>query len=302
MQALQGYQHLPKFLQALGNVQAPAISAYDLGAMTFKLGTYTDIKHSNSTYTSLLASLLQLHLLTPLTDTTNAFLIFRHASSDPAEILCAIDPFTYISHLSAMEYHGLTDRFSKTLYATRPSATAWRAQAQAKMQKELATQFEAYCQSKLPIMSPLKIDRILKTSVHFQERTQLGAFKHIAGRSLRVATIGRVFLDMIREPKLCGGIQHVVDVYKKEAHRYLDFIVSEINTHGTPIDKVRAGYLLTEVCKLKHATISAWLSFAQRGGSRKLDPHSEYALQYSEIWQLSINVPSISKAANIDDS
>jgi hypothetical protein len=42
-----------------------------------------------------------------------------------------------------------------------------------------------------------------------------------------------------------------------------------------------------------HPTLAKWETFAQRGGSRKLDSAEEYVPQYSERWKLSINVPSL---------
>jgi len=106
---------------------------------------------------------------------------------------------------------------------------------------------------------------------------------------------------MLREPKLCGDIQHVLDIYQKDARRYLKLIVGEIDRHGQPIDKVRAGFVITEVCRLTSPAVDGWEKFAQRGGSRKLDAENEYAPIYSERWQLSINVPSLALAASSQD-
>jgi hypothetical protein len=98
---------------------------------------------------------------------------------------------------------------------------------------------------------------------------------------------------MLREPALCGGMQHVVDVFRSHAGLYLDLIVAEIESHGTAIDKVRGGYLLTEVCGLNSPVIEHWSVHAQRGGSRRLDPGADYEPVYSARWQLSVNVPSL---------
>ena len=107
---------------------------------------------------------------------------------------------------------------------------------------------------------------------------------------MRVATIGRTFLDMLREPELCGGIYHVLEIYAAHAQRYLRLIIDVINRHGTKIDKVRAGYILDERLGLLHPIIDSWLEFAQRGGSRKLLANAPYRSRFSEKWCLSINI------------
>ena len=106
-------------------------------------------------------------------------------------------------------------------------------------------------------------------------------------KSLRVAMVGRTFLDMLREPTLCGGINHVIEVYKEFASRYEPVILETLERNGTLIEKTRAGYLLAEVCGLKNHVFDNWAKKVQRGGSRKLDPHGEYSPKYSEKWCLS---------------
>jgi len=277
---------------ALSSLHVPAISAYDLSKLAYIKAHLQESIAPKKEFERLINALVAVKLLEPL-DTFNAFLVFGHRTAPPSEIACCIDPFAYVSHLSAMEHHGLTDRFAKTLYLTRPSPMEWRKQAASRMEKDLGEGFKIYQTFGLPLLKRLTFTAIRDTTVHFQERSQLGAFRNVSNSCLRVATIGRVFLDMLREPKLCGGIQHILDIYKRDAKRYLRLIVEEIDRHGQPIDKVRAGYVLTEVCRLSHPTISNWRIHAQRGGSRKLDPDSEFSSVYSEDWMLSINVPAL---------
>jgi len=108
-----------------------------------------------------------------------------------------------------------------------------------------------------------------------------------------VATRGRTFLDMLRDPQLCGGLSHVLQVYKEHAPQSLRLILDEVDQHGKPIDKVRAGWILESVCHIHDPRIDAWTVFAQRGGSRKLDASAEYSPEFSERWALSINVPVV---------
>lgn len=281
-------------IEALAATGLPAISEYELGKAVFRKLSAPAEKH-NHLFRPVIEHLKALRILVPfsLGGATNAYLLFGHSAASAQQIACALDPFAYVSHLSAMEYHGLTDRFPKILYLTRPPAREWRQQAEQKMRRDLGERYEQYLASHLPRLVRPKLSKIAQVNLHLQERSQMGAFKHVSGSNLRVATIGRVFLEMTREPHLCGGIQHVIDIYSGNAKQYLRFIVDEYEQHGRAIDKVRAGYLLTEVCGLTNSVVESWAQYAQRGGSRKLDPEAEYATEFSERWKLSINVPSL---------
>ena len=280
---------------ALSAATGPAATAYELGKLVYLKGKLLGLQAPSKEYERLVETLVSVRLLVPIS-ATNAFLLFGHTAASPAGIACCLDPFAYVSHLSAMEHHGLTDRFPKILYLTRPPAAEWRKQAEARMQKDLGEHLEDYKRSGLPRLTLPALSKLGGSTIHLQERSQLGAFRHVATSPLRVATIGRVFLDMLREPKSCGGIQHVLDIYRREAKRNLKLIVDEVERHGQAIDKVRAGYVLTEVCHLAFDAATQWQTHAQRGGSRKLDPDAEFASTYSERWKLSINVPSLTGA------
>jgi predicted transcriptional regulator of viral defense system len=285
-----------RIADVLASTSAPAFTAYELSRQVFVCLDSAQDLAPKEVYQIVVQSLLKTHLLTLMEQVSpKAYLLFGRSNASPAEVVCSLDPFAYVSHLSAMEHHGLTDRFPKILYITRPPATEWRKQAAVRTAKDLGERLSAYEETGLPRLVPPKIASVGHTVIQFYERSQLGAFRLVAGSSLRVATIGRVFLDMWREPSLCGGIQHVIDIYRREAKRYLQFIVDEVDRHGQPIDKVRVGYMLTEVCQLEHPVVSDWEQFAQRGGSRKLDPDEEYVPDFSARWQLSINVPALTR-------
>jgi predicted transcriptional regulator of viral defense system len=298
-------QLLSPLTHVLASHNAPAISTYGLASHAYLHAKKLGIEFTNfkSVFKELCAQLIDISLLSeiqPMTE-SKGYLLFGHHKASAAEIICSLDPFAYISHLSAMEYHGLTDRFPVVLYVTRPSLPEWKKQAQIRMARDLHDDQTSYLNAGLPKLTPIKIMRLNQTPIHFCERSQLGAFRAVSNSNLRISTIGRVFLEMIREPALCGGIGHVIDVYSEEAKRYLKLIIDEIDRHGSPIDKVRAGYLLTEVCQLNAPEFLEWQKLAQRGGSRKLDPDGEYATAFSERWKLSINVPSLTAPETEDE-
>ena len=281
----------------LAKQTGPAVTQYELACLVYQ--SLPDKKLATSfakkQFEEVLGLLQQFHLIRPIEpfSETHGYQLFGHERRTVIELACSLDPFAYVSHLSSMEHYGLTDRFSQLVYLTRPKSSEWAALAKAKMNRDLGQQAENFLKLGYPKLIRPTFKKLSGITVHLLERSNQGAFRTTAHSSLRVATMGRVFLDMLREPSLCGGIQHVVDIYTHHAKKYLSLIADELNTHGAPIDKVRAGYLLSEVCKLDHPAFADWEKFAQRGGSRKLDPEGEFEPHYSKRWQLSINLPSL---------
>jgi predicted transcriptional regulator of viral defense system len=189
-----------------------------------------------------------------------------------------------------MAYHGLTDRIPVKLFISSPSKDEWHFFAKEQMRKDLGDDYENYKNAKLPMLVRTKMQKINKMEVHRTSSKHLGAYKSVRGRYLRVSTIGRTFLEMLRNPELCGGINHVLDVFEEYGKNYLRLIVDDIDRNGAPIDKVRAGYIFDELLEVNNEVIESWSSLAQRGGSRKLDSSAEYIPDWSDKWKISLNV------------
>lgn len=206
------------------------------------------------------------------------------------EIICSADPFAFISHLSAMAYHGLTYRMPTTMFISSPPQKKWKEFAVKRMKKNLGENFEIYIKNNLPPLQKIPFNKIGKQKINCYSSIHSGAFKIIKDENIRVSTIGRTFLEMLQRPDLCGGIYHVIETFEEQAEQYLNLIINEIQVHGKPIDKIRAGYILEDRCRLKHENINEWLKFVSRGGSRKLDPAQDYSSEYSERWCLSLNI------------
>ena len=287
----------------IGQSKNPIITTYEVGLHLFQL--YQDKKYNGQEITSVRKALperrdYQRHLNKLLergilqesksVSNHNVFAIFGKDQSSSEDIACSIDPFAYLSHLSAMEWHGLTDRLPKLMFLSTPPTKEWKEFAYKRMQRDLGAALPDYLERGLPPLLRYNFDRVNRNVVKRRSSIHLGAFINIRDRALRVSTIGRTFLDMIDSPDLCGGIYHVLDVYERHAEEYLDLIVSEIDRHGRKIDKVRAGYILDERLGLSHPVLESWSQAVQRGGSQKLDASRDYSPRYSEKWCLSLNV------------
>lgn len=236
-----------------------------------------------------LAELLNTGILTQIQD----LLIYKlvgHPAPSAQQVVCKLNPFCYLSHLSAMEWHHLTDRIPHTLHYITCSPTVFRQLALTQAESDFPDP------SKIPFV-PNKLyrptpDVILDKRIDEHQRKQ---FKNPSSLEdsggIRVASIGQTFLDMLKEPEHCGGITHVLEVFANSAEQYQAVIVKTVEREGNSIDKVRMGYVLNERLGISHPTIESWKAFAQRGSSRVLVAGQPYNKNYSEAWSLSLNLP-----------
>jgi len=111
---------------SLGNLEQPVISKYQFGLTVNKIyrskfysGEPVDL-HKDFAEKADIAKHLKLLLyegvLFPHKNLSNIFTLLGRSNGDPEDIACTVDPFCYMSHLSAMSYHGLTDRIPKKLF------------------------------------------------------------------------------------------------------------------------------------------------------------------------------------------
>ena len=197
------------------------------------------------------------------------------------------DPFAYVSHLSAMQRYGLSDRSPQALHLTTPKRDRWNALRSERALRDLpeVQRLES------PILNrPGFRDTIRRRPVVVHVSSHPWTPSRVSGEETRITSIGQTFADMLTEPSLCGGMHHVLDVWENEASQWVQEITAAIDQLDVKIVKVRAGYILSEVMDIDHPALHNWEKFAQRGGSRKLDPDAEYAPEFSERWMISINV------------
>ncbi len=226
------------------------------------------------------------NILSRFKNIASVYKIFGKKINTEEEIVCSLDPFAYISHFSAMEYHGLTDQIPRVLIYSAPDTKSWRKFAYEKMKKD----FNGHINEALPKLSLINIKKFGKKELIRYNSAHPGSYINIKNSALKISRIGRTFLDMIRKPDLCGGIYNVLAAYEDYAEQYLDLIIDEVDRNGKKIEKVRAGYILEERLSISNEKIKNWKAFAQRGGSRKLDPNNDYYPNYSAEWCLSVNI------------
>lgn len=210
----------------------------------------------------------------------------------PNELVCAAYPYGYISYLSAMHWYGITDRLPKVISFTTCKRNEWSSTAYAQIIDR--TDLPSYARHFLPIFpksgSFAGRKLIIFSVTNFIQPKE-------AENGIRIQDIGNLFLDMLREPNRCGGIDHVIDVFMEYAASFKKKIIDRTNTLGSDIDKARIGFLLNTVLGVDSPIIEKWKEEAtnKRGGSRKLFSNNEFHSIFSEDWNLSINYERLYK-------
>lgn len=202
------------------------------------------------------------------------------------DISALLDPFCYISHISAMQRYSLTNRIPEALSISTPKK--WNIHRDQKVSADYGEVKEG------DYVAPLKQltwpTTLRKRPVILHKTVRSPVVKQIRGGFARITAVGEVFVQMLDRPELCGGMRHVIEVWEQTAETYLDDIIQAVDSAEESIIKVRAGYLLEERLGLSDIRVSKWADFAQRGGSRKLDPSADYVSYFSQKWMLSLNV------------
>ena len=212
--------------------------------------------------------------------------VLRVADLAAEDIVCLVDPTCHVSHLSAMQRWGLTDRSSRALMLARPDRNTARKVLETHRERALGdSEFNPF-----PIRLVQHPAHVRRRPVSVHTSNTARSFVGIPDTGIRLSTVGQTFLDMVRDPQLCGGMSHVLDVWEEHVKTYLPEVVDAVGGAPGQIVKIRAGYIIEEYLKLHHPGVEAWKALAQQGGSRKLDPAREFAPTFSETWMLSINV------------
>lgn len=207
---------------------------------------------------------------------------------DDLDVICSLYNVGYISYLSAMRHYNFTTKVPKKIDYVVPTRAEWK-----KLQSELLLQDDS-SDEELDyevFIPPYPSDRLKVKSKFLNVHSRSYAYQHTDNRRIaRVISEGELFLEMTRYPDLCGGFDHVVEVYREKSALFLNEIIESTENFGSAIDKSRIGFLIDSYLGIKDSRIINWKTNSlSRGGSRKMVSSSPYAEIYSEDWCISLN-------------
>jgi predicted transcriptional regulator of viral defense system len=117
---------------------------------------------------------------------------------------------------------------------------------------------------------------------------------------VKVSSPSRTLVDVLRTPRLGGGIRHVARMIEEFAlgeHRSEVDLIGELKSHGTGAASKRFGYIV-ETLNLDMPDILAYCLEHLTLGYSKLDPEVKHKGRLTRRWNLELN----SQVAKTDDT
>lgn len=199
------------------------------------------------------------------------------------ELLFELNPYSILTHYSALEYHGFTQDQPKVL-------TVWSDSSDF---TPLGTTNEEW--EGIPHPTAHKPIKVISQRVEWYRGrmdTSFGIEEAMDGPiPIRVTDRERTLIDAIQQPARSGGAQNVFRAWVL-ARDFVDIskITMYVERTGIKLLRQRVGFL-AESLGLSHSSFDTWASQSVRGGSSKLIGSEQFSSTYSERWNLSLNGP-----------
>lgn len=225
------------------------------------------------------------------------FYLIGNRNQDLDKIICAIYPFGYLAYLSAIQHYKLASYKTSSIYFVCPSRSEWKTNCLKRLKKTLpewndkdkgVPLFYADLNDLIPTY-PVE-EQILGSQFILFNQKKSANFE--VWKDVRVEYIIDLYVDMLRNPQFCGGLEEVIKIYNNTIDGYLDAIVSFLNSDaGTQIDRARFGFICQKYLHINHPAFEQWREEQKnkRGGSRKLVASLEFDPVFDEDWNISIN-------------
>ncbi|QCO23153.1 hypothetical protein C9E88_016700 (plasmid) [Acinetobacter cumulans] len=213
---------------------------------------------------------------------------------DPLKIISDLYSLGYFSHFSAMKIHKLVDGASDIVYFSTVDRKVWKKHFLDNLEKDKSTRFDNDEKDILDLIPrfPTEENYLSQYLLVFTNKN-FGHWEIVNG--LKVRKISFLFLDMVRSPQYCGGVETVISVFEKYAPILLEEIIETAHKYGTNIDRARIGFILDELMGLTHPMLEQWKieMVGLRGGSRKFVAYLPFDPEFSPIWNISLNHDSV---------
>jgi len=215
------------------------------------------------------------------------------------DLICSIFPNTYIHFLSAMRGYSFTDRIPRKIQLVVPNRQIWKKFAHEYIEQHRSeykyinklspanTSSIEYRKEKFLPVYPSKNKYFNKILLDITTTATLSPSIK-SGVGTKIIDVGDLFVEMLNSPDQCGGIQHVIDIYKDYAKFFIKDIIraGEVSHYLT---QARIGFIFEYILNIKNDEIMNWKKNQSRGGSRKFLANKPFSNFISLEWNLSLN-------------
>jgi len=242
-----------------------------------------------SNQASLLRSLISNGIISSIDGVSSVYKIsvpFASILPLPAEgILQEANPIGFFGFESAFVYHGLTDKIPSNMYFYLAGKESGRLPH--------GTKPDDWSDFSLPgNRRPRKIKNRAVIYTNSKPEWDFGvSVGYVEGVPIFVTDLEKTIVDSFRRPEKCGGISSLVEAWIRAIDLVnLETIVEYVNRIGQSLLKQRVGYIF-EARGKSHRVFDHWAETSIRGSSARLIASGEFSSQYSERWNLSLNIP-----------
>lgn len=222
---------------------------------------------------------------------SNYFFYKTGNHNDIYRIACYLDPWSYLSHRTAMKFWGIDsdNNENKEVYLTSLKKDKWILNSKEEYEKCLNEKhIMEFCRRR----SFFEFEKKMFDYDFYISRTD-SIEDYIEHNGCKYASFEKTYLDMLTGPEKCGGIKFVIDCFKRINKSNLESLIKFFDSKKYFLPKImmcRVGFIFNEVVKVESDVIDSWICFKSRGSSSKLDQKSPFSSRFSEKWDLSINI------------
>lgn len=247
---------------------------------------WTQMPHSTADTAPVLRRMQNIGTLEPIPSAPGCYVVHGpfagHLQLRELEVLLELNPYTVVTHYSALEHHSLTLDQPKVI-------TAWSGGKES--MTPLGTSVEEWMEIDLPKANwPTKV---ASQRVNWFRRRFDPAFGVVQDYDgyipIRVTDRERTLIDSLQAPDYAGGIVNVLRAWSRGVHFVkIDKIVDYTERYDVRIVRQRVGFV-AESLGLSHPRFEVWANESVRGGSSKLVSSAPFSSEYSERWNISLN-------------
>lgn len=198
------------------------------------------------------------------------------------EVLLELNPYTVVTHYSALEHHSLTLDQPKVITAWSGGRASMIPLGSIEEEWEAIELPKAYWPSKV----------VSQRVNWFRRKFELsfGVVQDFDGYiPIRITDRERTLIDSLQAPDYAGGIVNVLRAWRMGLDFInLDRIVDYTERYNVGIIRNRVGFI-AESLGLSHPRFDVWARESVRGGSSKLVSSAPFSSDYSKRWNISLN-------------